>query len=104
MPATMMVYRRVLVVATVLVSLFQFAAGGPLSLAAVAPYVGTCYTACNVGYGTCLSLSGLTAGVVGPVGWVAWLTSAPAACSLAQGTCMAACSAAGAAGAVLVPI
>lgn len=72
---------------------------GPLAYAA-------CQTACNSGAVTCYSLAGLTFGaatagaaVTGPVGWWAWLTSAPtstvaaaAACSAAQGACMAACT------------
>jgi hypothetical protein len=72
---------------------------GPLAYAA-------CQTACNYGAVTCYSLAGLTFGVAtagaaatGPVGWWAWLTSTPtstiaaaAACSAAQGTCMAACA------------
>ncbi|CAF1621987.1 unnamed protein product, partial [Didymodactylos carnosus] len=72
---------------------------GPLAYAA-------CQTACNYGAVTCYSLAGLTFGVTtaaaaatGPVGWWAWLTSTPtstiaaaAACSAAQGTCMAACT------------
>ena len=72
---------------------------GPLA------YAG-CQTACNYGAVTCYSLAGLTFGaatagaaVTGPVGWWAWLTSAPtstvaaaAACSAAQGACMAACT------------
>eukprot|EP00818_Percolomonas_sp_WS_P002785 CAMPEP_0117438958 /NCGR_PEP_ID=MMETSP0759-20121206/2323_1 /TAXON_ID=63605 /ORGANISM="Percolomonas cosmopolitus, Strain WS" /LENGTH=86 /DNA_ID=CAMNT_0005230669 /DNA_START=176 /DNA_END=436 /DNA_ORIENTATION=+ len=53
-----------------------------------------CYTACNVGYATCMSSSGLTAGASGPVGWWAWLTSAAAACSSVQAACMTACVAA----------
>ncbi|CAF0957721.1 unnamed protein product [Rotaria magnacalcarata] len=67
---------------------------------------GACQTACNYGAVTCYSLAGLTFGVstaaataTGPVGWWAWLTSTPtstltaaAACSVAQGTCMAACT------------
>ena len=65
-----------------------------------------CQTACNYGAVTCYSLAGLTFGAAsaaavatGPVGWWAWLTSTPtstiaaaAACSAAQGTCMAACT------------
>lgn len=74
-------------------------AGGPLSYAA-------CQTACNSGAVYCYGAAGLTFGVAtaagastGPVGWWAWLTNAPAsaiaaaaACSAAQGTCMAACT------------
>jgi len=66
--------------------------GGPIAAGSAVAYG---YSACNAGYVTCLAASGLTAGVVGPVGWVAWLTSAPAACSAAQGVCMAACTAGG---------
>ena len=56
---------------------------------------GLCYTACNAGYGTCLGLVGVTAGVTAPVTWSGWFYGVPAACvacSLAQGTCMAACT------------
>lgn len=53
---------------------------------------GVCYTACNSAWGTCLAASGLAMGGGGPVGWWAWLTSAAAACSALQGTCMAACT------------
>ena len=73
--------------------------GGPIAYA-------TCQSACNYGAVTCYSAAGLTFGVAtaagaatGPVGWWAWITSAPtstiaaaAACSAAQGTCMAACA------------
>lgn len=65
------------------------ALGGPLSCAAGVAYYGTCQTACNAGYVACLALAGVTAGAAGPVGWWAWLTSAPSACSAAQGACMA---------------
>mmetsp|Transcript_16384 Transcript_16384/g.33349 ORF Transcript_16384/g.33349 Transcript_16384/m.33349 type:complete len:83 (-) Transcript_16384:103-351(-) len=37
--------------------------------------------------------AGLVAGTTGPVGWYAWLTSAPAGCSAVQGVCMATCAA-----------
>jgi hypothetical protein len=82
-----------------LLSIPPLVSGGPLTYAA-------CQTACNYGAVTCYSLAGLTFGVstagaavTGPVGWWAWLTSTPtstiaaaAACSAAQGTCMAACT------------
>ena len=55
--------------------------------------VGLCYTACNAAVVTCYSASGLTFGAAGPVGWYAWLTSAAALCSTAQGACMATCAA-----------
>jgi len=55
--------------------------------------IGLCYTACNAGYVTCMSGSGLVAGTTGPVGWWAWLTSAAAGCSAVQGSCMAMCAA-----------
>merc|ERR1712129_256052 len=64
---------------------------GVLTCAAGITYYGTCQTACNAAYATCLAASGLTAGVTGPVGWWAWLTSAPALCSAAQGAGMATC-------------
>ena len=54
--------------------------------------VGACYTACNTGWVTCLGGYGIVAGTTGPVGWWAWMTSAPAMCSAVQGTCMAACT------------
>lgn len=54
--------------------------------------VGVCYSACNAGYVACMTASGLTAGVTGPVGWWAWLTGAAAGCSLTQGACMTACT------------
>eukprot|EP00984_Skeletonema_dohrnii_P013082 scaffold5388_cov151-Skeletonema_dohrnii-CCMP3373.AAC.2 len=63
---------------------------GPITCAA-------CYTACNAGYVTCMSASGLVAGTTGPVGWWAWATSAAAGCSAVQGVCMAACAASAAA-------
>mmetsp|Transcript_11582 Transcript_11582/g.17357 ORF Transcript_11582/g.17357 Transcript_11582/m.17357 type:complete len:89 (+) Transcript_11582:108-374(+) len=63
---------------------------GPITCAA-------CYTACNAGYVTCMSASGLVAGTTGPVGWWAWATSAAAGCSAVQGVCMTACAASAAA-------
>jgi len=83
----------------VLLAFSSLAEAGPLAY-------GGCQTACNYGAGTCYSLAGLTFGVstvvgvsTGPVGWWAWLASTPsstlaaaAACSAAQGTCMAACT------------
>jgi hypothetical protein len=59
--------------------------GGPV-------VVGLCYTACNAAVVSCYASSGLVFGAIGPVGWMAWLTSAAATCSLAQGACMAACT------------
>lgn len=59
--------------------------------------VGLCYTACNTAYVTCMGGSGLVAGTTGPVGWYAWLTSAAAGCSAAQGACMTVCAATAAA-------
>ncbi len=80
-------------------ALIGLTSAGPLAYAA-------CQTACNYGAVYCYSAAGLTFGVstaagaaTGPVGWFAWLWSAPtsvvlaaAACSAAQGTCMAACT------------
>jgi hypothetical protein len=66
--------------------------GGPV-LAGSA--VAACYTACNAGWVTCLASYGIVAGAAGPVGWFAWLSSAPAGCSVVQGACMAACTAGG---------
>ena len=71
--------------------------GGVLTCAAGMAAYGTCQTACNAGWVTCLALNGVVAGAGGPVGWFAWLTSAPAACSAVQGVCMAACAASAAA-------
>ena len=70
----------------------KFVQAGPIVAGSA---VSLCYTACNAGYVVCMSSSGLVAGATGPVGWWAWLTSAAAGCSLAQGTCMAACTAGG---------
>jgi hypothetical protein len=67
---------------------------------------GACQTACNAGAVVCYAQVGLVFGTVatgaaatGPVGWVAFLTgaggtatAAAAACSAAQGVCMAACT------------
>mmetsp|Transcript_26749 Transcript_26749/g.39567 ORF Transcript_26749/g.39567 Transcript_26749/m.39567 type:complete len:97 (-) Transcript_26749:49-339(-) len=66
--------------------------GGPI---VAGSGVAVCYTACNAGYVTCMTASGLVAGTTGPVGWWAWLTSAAAGCSVVQGACMAACTAGG---------
>jgi len=41
---------------------------------------------------SCLAGYGIVAGTTGPVGWIAWLTSAAAGCSAAQGACMSACT------------
>jgi len=57
--------------------------------------VAACYTACNVGYVTCMTASGLVAGVTGPVGWWAWATGAATGCSVVQGACMVACTVGG---------
>ena len=54
--------------------------------------VGACYTACNAGYVSCLAGYGIVAGSTGPIGWYAWLVSAPAGCSAAQAACMSACT------------
>lgn len=53
---------------------------------------GACYSACNAGWVSCLAAAGVVAGTTGPVGWYAWLTGAPAACSAAQGACMVLCT------------
>ena len=43
--------------------------------------VSVCYTACNVGWGTCMAASGLVAGTTGPVGWwCCWMSCCMAAC------------------------
>jgi hypothetical protein len=72
----------------VLIASIASVSGGPIAL-------GLCYTACNAGVVSCYGASGLVFGVSGPVGWVAWLTSAAAMCSAAQGVCMVACTAIG---------
>ena len=72
--------------AVLLVEAGPIAAGSAVSL---------CYTACNTGYVTCMTGSGLVAGTTGPVGWWAWLTGAAASCSAVQGACMAGCAATG---------
>lgn len=57
--------------------------------------VGACYTVCNVTYGSCLAAVGVTAGVTAPATWYGWFWGVPAACaacSAAQGVCMAACT------------
>lgn len=58
-----------------------FTAAGPIMAGSA---VAACYTACNVGYVTCLASSGIVAGATGPIGWWAWLTGAPAGCSLGE--------------------
>ena len=52
--------------------------------------VALCYTACNAGYVTCMSAAGLSAGMIGPLAFVAGV-----ACSLTQGACMSSCVAVG---------
>lgn len=59
----------------------QQASAGPLAYAA-------CQTACNLGAVKCYSLAGFTFGVNPAVGG-----GAAVACSIVQGTCMAACTA-----------
>lgn len=75
----------VLLASLILSLLIGAVSAGPLA------YAG-CQTACNSGYVVCMAASGLVAGTTGPVGWWAWLTGAAGACSLVQGTCMAACT------------
>ena len=79
-------------VCALLVSGVGLANGGVATCAAGIAGYGTCQTACNAGWVTCLSFYGVVAGAAGPVGWFAWLASGPAACSAAQGVCMAACA------------
>jgi hypothetical protein len=81
-----MASKSALLLLLVVAILAKAADGGPVA-------GGLCYTACNAGYVTCMSSSGLVAGVSGPVGWWAWLTGAAATCSAIQGTCMVACAA-----------
>ena len=71
--------------------------GGPVVAGSA---VSLCYTACNAGWCTCMTASGLVAGVAGPVGWYAWATGAAGGCSMAQAACMTACTAGGLAMAV----
>src|SRR5210317_366897 len=52
--------------------------------------VAWCYSACNAGYVTCMLGCGLVAGVAGPAAGPAAM-----ACSVTQGSCMAACTAGG---------
>ena len=82
-----------------IILLFHNVLGGPIAWAG-------CQTACNAGAVLCYSQAGLVFGTVtiaagasGPVGWGAWFWggasyagAAAAACSAAQGTCMAACT------------
>jgi hypothetical protein len=77
-------------VVTLLVVMSEVADAGPL-------LVGACYTACNAGAVSCYAAAGLTFGVgLGPAGWWSIFTGGPqaaaAACSAAQGVCMAACT------------
>ena len=58
--------------------------GGPLAC-------GACFTACNAGWVSCLAGYGIVAGTTGPIGWYAWLVSAPAMCSGIQSACMIGC-------------
>eukprot|EP01087_Luapelamoeba_hula_P009742 TRINITY_DN2544_c0_g1_i1.p2 TRINITY_DN2544_c0_g1~~TRINITY_DN2544_c0_g1_i1.p2 ORF type:complete len:114 (+),score=12.37 TRINITY_DN2544_c0_g1_i1:146-487(+) len=97
---TMTVLMAVLLLTTIITTEpTKFSAeAGPVAYAA-------CQTACNYGAVTCYASVGLTFGTVtiagaatGPIGWWAWLCATPtstlagaAACSAAQGTCMAAC-------------
>lgn len=81
----------------VLTLLIQGGLSGPIAAGSA---VSLCYTACNAGWCTCMTASGLVAGTAGPVGWYAWATGAAASCSVIQGTCMAACTAGGLAVAV----
>ena len=80
-----MVHASVLPLCLCLLLLSSMVQCGPLT-------VGACYTACNAGYVSCLAGYGIVAGTTGPVGWIAWLTSAAAGCSAAQGACMSACT------------
>lgn len=81
---------------TLIILLISTVYAGPLTFAA-------CQSACNYGAVVCYAKAGLVFGTVtltsaasGPIGWWAWLVSNPvawaAACSTAQGTCMAACT------------
>ena len=71
-----------------LILLANEAQAGVFSCAAVLAYYGTCQTACNAGWVTCMSGAGLVAGAtLGVGGGVAAI-----GCSVAQGACMAACA------------
>ena len=76
----------------VVLLLFALIQGGPIMAGSA---VAACYTACNAAWVTCLASYGIVAGTTGPVGWWAWLYTAPAVCSAAQGACMSACTAVG---------
>mmetsp|Transcript_28911 Transcript_28911/g.52373 ORF Transcript_28911/g.52373 Transcript_28911/m.52373 type:complete len:98 (-) Transcript_28911:121-414(-) len=65
------------------------AQAGVFSCAAGLVYYGTCQTACNAGWVTCMSGAGLVAGVTLGIGGVVGAVG----CSVAQGACMAICGA-----------
>eukprot|EP01084_Bolivina_argentea_P211479 359744_1 len=93
-----MLMKKILIILSILAIISnRKVEAGPLSCAAGVAFYGSCQTACNAAWCACMTASGLTAGATGPVGWYAWLTSAAAACSALQGTCMAACAASAAA-------
>ncbi len=71
-----------------LILLANKAEAGIISCAAGLVYYGTCQTACNAGWVTCMSGAGLVAGATVGVGGVV----AAAGCSVAQGACMATCA------------
>ena len=70
-----------------LASMAEMTYAGPI---AAGSGVALCYTACNVGYVTCMIGCGLVAGVAGPAAGPAAM-----ACSVTQGSCMAACTTVG---------
>ncbi|CAE6506335.1 unnamed protein product [Rhizoctonia solani] len=71
----------VVALATLALSAGQVQAG-PIAM-------GMCYSACNAGYVTCCTAAGVTAGTF-TLGL--GIPAAVAACSVVQGTCMAACT------------
>merc|ERR1712000_441382 len=83
---------KTLFVVFLLITSLNNSDAGPIAAGSA---VALCYTACNAAYVSCMAASGLVAGTTGPVGWIAWLTSAAATCSAGQGVCMTACTAVG---------
>ena len=79
--------------------LFIFLLMSPAIVSSGPAAYGTCQTACNAGVVLCYTLAGLvygaSAAATGPFGWMALAGSAAtgpaAACSAAQGVCMAGC-------------
>jgi len=74
---------------TILLVLFilQLSEAGPIMAGSAVAF---CYTACNAGYVTCMTGAGLSAGMIGPLAFLAGI-----GCSAAQGACMSACTVTG---------